>query len=339
VQRARARGKSDTPKVDTLRGSAWFRSTQAGAEPEPAKRVALCTRDWCEEYVPTMPEGPSIVILREEAAGFTGKKIVAVSGNTKIDKSRLVGQRIVALRSWGKHFLIEFDDFSVRIHFLLFGSYRINEGKQTPPRLSLKFARGEFNFYACSVQFIEGQLDDTYDWRTDVMSDRWDPALALKKLRAMPDALACDAILDQTVFAGVGNIMKNEVLFRIHVHPLSTLGAMPAKKLREMVEQARVYSFEFLAWKKAYVLKKHWLVHTRGICPRCEIPLGKGKLGRTQRRSFFCENCQKKYVEAPPKRTRSPSVPSSPQRRKSVTALRTSAPSARSSRPRRHFDS
>ena len=31
--------------------------------------------------------------------------------------------------------------------------------------------------------------------------------------------MVCDALLDQTVFAGVGNIIKNEVLFRTGVHP------------------------------------------------------------------------------------------------------------------------
>jgi hypothetical protein len=50
----------------------------------------------------------------------------------------------------------------------------------------------------------------------------------------MPDALVCDALLDQNVFAGVGNIIKNEVLFRIRVHPLSKLGALPAHKLRAL---------------------------------------------------------------------------------------------------------
>jgi endonuclease-8 len=245
-----------------------------------------------------MPEGPSIVILKEEAAGFAGKKVLRAEGNTKLDKSRLLNQRIVAVRSWGKHFLVEFEGFSLRVHFLLFGSYRINDRKDSPPRLSLGFARGqELNFYACSVQYIEGSLDDVYDWSVDVMSDSWDPAAARKKLRAMPDMLACDALLDQQVFSGSGNIIKNEVLFRIRLHPLSTMGALPASKLRELVEQVRQYSFDFLAWKKAYVLKKHWLAHTKTICPRCEIRFVKAHLGKTHRRSFFCERCQKKYPE------------------------------------------
>ena len=95
--------------------------------------------------------------------------------------------------------------------------------------------------------------------------------------------------------SGVGNIIKNEVLFRIRVHPLSKVGALSPRKLRDLVEQARQYSFEFLEWKKAFVLRKHWLVQTRRECPRCHIPLSKAHLGVTNRRSFYCEQCQIPY--------------------------------------------
>jgi endonuclease VIII len=244
-----------------------------------------------------MPEGPSIIILKEQASPFLGKTIARVEGNTTIEKERLLHQRIEALRSWGKHFLLELPDFSLRVHFMLFGSYRINERKSwAVPRLSLGFEQGELNFYACSVRFIEEPLDLVYDWWADVMSEHWDPALARKRLRSVPDMLVCDALLDQDIFAGVGNIIKNEVLFRIRVHPLSTIGALPAPKLRELVEQARQYSFDFYAWKKQFVLKKHWLAHTKRTCPRCNIPFVKAHLGRTNRRSFFCEQCQLKYA-------------------------------------------
>jgi len=244
-----------------------------------------------------MPEGPSIVILKEQATPFLGKTIRRVHGNTTIEKERLPGQPIEALRSWGKHFLVELPDFSLRVHFLLFGSYRINEANSwATPRLSLGFDAGEINFYACSLRFIEEPLDLVYDWWADVMSPHWDPALARRRLRAQPETLVCDALLDQDLFAGVGNIIKNEVLFRIRVHPLSTVGALPAARLRELVAQARQYSFDFLEWKKQYVLKKHWLAHTRRTCPRCDIPFIKAHLGRTHRRSFFCEGCQVRYA-------------------------------------------
>ena len=244
-----------------------------------------------------MPEGPSIVILKEQVTPFLGRTIERVSGNTTIEKERLLRQRVEAFRSWGKHFLVELPDFSLRVHFMLFGSYRINEQKSwAVPRLSLGFDNGELNLYACSVRFIEEPLDLVYDWWADVMSEHWDPALARERLRAQPDTLVCDALLDQDLFAGVGNIIKNEVLFRIRVHPLSTVGALPPGKLRELVEQARQYSFDFYEWKKQFVLKKHWLAHAKRTCPRCDVPLRKAHLGRTQRRSFFCEHCQVLYA-------------------------------------------
>jgi len=243
-----------------------------------------------------MPEGPSIVILKDEAKGLVGRRIVAVEGNTRIDKERLLGQRVVALRSWGKHFLVELPTFALRIHFLMFGSYRIDDRKEVAPRLGLRFAGGgEFNVYTCSVRFIDEPLDEIYDWSGDVMADTWDAAAARRKLRAMPEALACDALLDQNVFAGVGNIIKNEVLFRIRLHPLARIGDLPPRKLAQLVEEARRYSFDFLEWKRAYVLRKHWLAHTKRTCPRCAVPFVKAHLGRTQRRSFFCERCQRRY--------------------------------------------
>jgi hypothetical protein len=103
--------------------------------------------------------------------------------------------------------------------------------------------------------------------------------------------LVCDATLDQEIFAGAGNIIKNEVLFRIRVHPLSRVGALSAAKLRELVAQMRAYALTS-SLEKAFVLKQHWLAHTKRICPRCDIPFHKAHLGKTQRRSFFASNAE-----------------------------------------------
>jgi endonuclease-8 len=236
--------------------------------------------------------------LKELVRDFSGQTIAHAGGNVRaIDPARLVGQRIDAIHTWGKHLLIETAEMVVRVHFLLFGTYRINEGREgKTPRLSIETTKGDvLNLYACQVREIDRATFDAYDFSADVMSDTWDPKKARKKLRANPDMLACDALLDQDIFSGVGNIIKNEVLFRIRVHPLSTVGALPAPKLRALVDEARQYSFDFLAWKRQYVLKQHWLAHAKRICPRCDIPFLKAKLGHSNRRSFYCERCQKRY--------------------------------------------
>jgi len=235
-----------------------------------------------------MPEGPSIVILKELVQGFTGKKILAVTGNTKTDKAQITGQKVIAFRSWGKHFLICLPKVTVKIHFLLFGSYSIDEQTKPNPRLHLKFATGDLYFYTCSVKLITEGLNEVYDWSGDVMNDHWDAAKARRKLKAKPEMLVADALLDQDIFAGVGNIIKNEVLFRIRVHPESKVGALPPRKLTELIREARNYSFDFLKWKKEFVLRKHWLAHAKSVCPRCEIPFIKVRhLGKAKRRAFF----------------------------------------------------
>lgn len=246
-----------------------------------------------------MPEGPSLVLIREETERFVGRRVLRVDGNSTQDIRRLRGRTVRSIRTWGKHYLMQFDGFALRIHLLLFGSHRVNERKPNAnPRLSLGFAKGqELNFYAASVRFLEGELDAHYDWRVDVMADEWDAAGARRALRAQPDTLVADALLDQQVFSGVGNIIKNEVLHRIRVHPQSTVGALPARKLGELVTQAREYSFDFLAWKREFVLKKHWQVHAKRTCPRDGAPLVYVKsLGAAKRRAFFCEVCQRLYA-------------------------------------------
>jgi len=243
-----------------------------------------------------MPEGPSIVILKEEVKklGLEGQIIECVGGNTTIDKERLLNKKVLDFKSWGKHFLICFDDFTLRIHFMLFGSYRINERKESLVRLSIGFKHDELNFYTCSVKFIEANANDFYDWSADVMSDEWDHNKAIKKTALKTDTLICDVLLDQNIFSGVGNIIKNEVLYRVGLHPLNKVSAIPKSKLALLIKETRIYSFDFLKWKKAFVLKKHWLVHTKKNCPLGH-PIEKAYLGKTNRRNFYCSTCQKLY--------------------------------------------
>jgi len=239
-----------------------------------------------------MPEGPSIVILKEELQLFKGQKVLEVSGNAKIDIQRMHGKKIRDLMSWGKHFLICFDDFYLRIHLLMFGTYRINEKRDFDPRLSLRFKKGEFNFYTCSIKLIEGKPEADYDWEVDTMSDSWNGKRALKVVKEREDEMICDVLLNQDVFAGVGNIIKNEALFIAKVHPETKVKDIPAKKLKELVTVTRDYCFDFYKWKKEFVLKQHWLAYKKRDCPRCNIPFVRTYMGKGKRLTFYCGNCQ-----------------------------------------------
>ena len=245
-----------------------------------------------------MPEGPSILILKENARKFIGRKIISASGNAKIEMDKLPGLIFEEYKIFGKQSYLVVEPFTIRIHLLMFGSYSVDENSKPERqlRLHLKFENGDLYFYSCSVKLLDSAVLKEIDWNADVLSDDWKPLKARKKLKAQPETLVCDALLDQNIFSGVGNIIKNEVLFRIGVHPESLVGKLPPKNLSALIFEARNYSFDFLRWKKEYVLKKNWLVHTKKICPKCGEPLSKNHLGITNRRSFYCEKDQKLYV-------------------------------------------
>ena len=245
-----------------------------------------------------MPEGPSILILKEIITPLCKKKkIIKASGNAKIDMSQLTGKKVVDIRCWGKQLLIYTEEVIIRVHLLMFGSYSVDDNYRPARslRLALEFSEHTIYFYTCSVRLLSKDADKIYDWEADVLSNEWNPAKARKKLKLIPEAKVCDALLDQQIFSGVGNIIKNEVLYRIKLHPENFIKNVPSQKLSVLIKEARNYSFDFLKWKKEFTLKKHWLAHTKKTCLRCNLPIIKKYCGQTKRRTFFCIGCQVKY--------------------------------------------
>jgi endonuclease-8 len=241
-------------------------------------------------------EGPSLVILKEETFQFKGHEVLAVKGYADVDHDRILHQKIIDIKTWGKHFLVCFKGFTLRIHFMLFGSYRINDPRKGKnASISLNFSNGEFDGYICKIKILEGKLEAYYDWSLDMLSPKWDPKKVKKILLTYPpELLIGDVLLDANLFSGVGNIIRNEVLYRVRMHPDSVLGAIPTRKLTAMIKQTQVYSFDFLEWKKANQLAKHWEVYSKKKCPLGH-PITKKYTGKTKRRSFICEQCMVKY--------------------------------------------
>lgn len=244
-----------------------------------------------------MPEGPTIVLMKEDLQKMVGEKVVSATGKEKIDKDELVGKVLKEIRLYGKQTYLVFDEVSVRIHLLMFGSYEVDE--QTKPdkslQLGLTFKKRKMFFYTCSVKLVGNKVLKAIDWTADVMSDDWDPKNAKEKLKANPKMMVCDALMDQEIFSGVGNIIKNEVLFRIGIHPESQVGNLPTKQLNDLLTEARNYSFDFLKWKRTNTLSKHWQAYHQKKCPKCGEEIIRKDTGKGKRSSFFCEKDQKLY--------------------------------------------
>ncbi len=247
-------------------------------------------------------EGPSLHLAAAQLKPFKKRTVLGVSGNTKTPKERIEGRVVKDIFAWGKHLVFQFDDFAVRIHFMLFGTFEARVEKTwvtgdyrraREARLKMDFENGEINTYNCSVKYIEDPLAKaSYDFSIDIMARQWDADQALKNMRRHLDDEIADVLLDQEVFAGVGNIIKNEVLSIVRIGPKRTVRSLDAKKRRAVIDEARRFSKQFLAWRKKFVLRKNLKVHGRGSCPHCGGTLLREKTGKRQRWSYWCPRCQ-----------------------------------------------
>ena len=238
-----------------------------------------------------MPEGPSLVILKEKINFLKGKKIIAATGYANIDYSEIENKKITDIKTWGKHLFICLKDINIEIHLRLFGSYMINERKtKINSKLRLEFAQDELNFYVADVKLVSDL--DAFDWQADVMSEEWNIANAKKKLKQIPETKICDALMDQKIFAGVGNIIKNELFWRVKLHPEKLVSEIPILKITALLKDAAVFSFEFLKYKREGTLVKHCHAYQKKICSRCKSEIIKEEMGKGKRGTYYCPKCQ-----------------------------------------------
>lgn len=248
-------------------------------------------------------EGPSLLLASEQLIVFKGKKVKVVSGNTKIEKERMLGKKVTDVFSWGKHLVFQFDSFAIRTHFMLFGTYEATIDGVTVtgdyrrayvPRLELQFENGDVKMFNCSIKFIESpNARREYDFSIDIMSSKWDSEKAYKNTMQFPEEEIADVLLDQTIFSGVGNIIKNEVLSIVKVNPQIKIKNLSKLKLQEIVTSAHSFSWQFYEWRKKFVLTKNLKIHRKGKCPHCGEKVTHQVTGKRKRISHYCPICQR----------------------------------------------
>lgn len=113
----------------------------------------------------------------------------------------------------------------------------------------------------------------------------------------MQGELICDLLLDQKIFAGVGNIIKNEALFSAKLHPLSIVGHIPEEKLVDLISSVRDFSERFYnVRKRDDKLTTLLQIYRKKQCPVCTERVMMKRTGKRQRVSFFCPECQILYA-------------------------------------------
>jgi endonuclease-8 len=237
------------------------------------------------------------------------------------DDTPITGRTIERCESVGKHLLIWFSgDLVLRTHMRMSGSwhlYRPGEPWRRPtPAMRVRIDTDAWVAVAFDVpvaEFLRGR--DLPRSRAlaslgpDLLSPAFDRAEGLRRLTAAGDRPIAEALLDQRVVAGIGNIFKSEVLFLARVHPDRPASSLSRDERAAIIDTALkvmrantgsdaggpIVTYRGLrhATRRASPEESVW-VYGRGgkPCRRCGTPIESVKRGPDARATFWCAHCQ-----------------------------------------------
>ncbi|MFN2543666.1 MAG: Fpg/Nei family DNA glycosylase [Actinomycetota bacterium] len=119
------------------------------------------------------------------------------------------------------------------------------------------------------------------------------------------------ALMDQSLIAGVGNLVADEVLWQARLHPRHQVAAVSEDDRRELYRTMHAVLKEAVDRYDFIPRKRGWLSYVRGkpgaMCPRCGTPLE--RITAAGRTTYFCPRCQPLPRGGPlPPRAASPAV-------------------------------
>ena len=243
-----------------------------------------------------MPEGPSILFLKNKIQRYKGKTVSEASGYNEMDKSKIANNKLLDIETYGKNLLFVFKDFFVGVHLGLFGSMFVNKRKKVNASFAFHFGESEINFYVAKTKLYEGKPSDIFNFKTDILKKEFDPAFILEELKTRHGyEMIGDVLMDQNLFAGVGNIIRIEALYHAKIHPESLVKQIPEKKLIFLLKMIIDYGEEFLNLLKTDTVKESALVYGKKVCPKDKSELLVEEMGKIKRKTYVCLKCQKLF--------------------------------------------
>jgi endonuclease VIII len=252
-----------------------------------------------------MAEGDTILrAARRLDAALAGETVSVSAPNPRgraAGVERLDGRRFDGAESHGKHLLLRFEDLVLHSHLGMSGGWHVyprgarwrrsraaawvvlaGEGVD-----AVQFGGPTLRLLSADKARRDPQLARL---GPDILAPDFEPEPVMAAMRGDPSRGLGDALLDQTLVAGIGNIFKSEACFAARVDPWRAVGGLSDEELREVLLAARE---QMLAAVASGGRHRFAVYKARGRCPRCRGPIRSRGQGDANRTTYWCPRCQR----------------------------------------------
>ena len=264
-----------------------------------------------------MAEGHAVARWADALQVLVGERVtsIQVPPRWRDRAAHVLDHRVTRVHARGKHLVVEVSGgWLIHTHAMQYGSWQvgpIGDPLRKPERfirLRLVTPRHDAIFYHGPVMEVLSSEEFAVHERyhalgPDLLHDDFDVDEVRRRLRAQGSREIGDAVLDQRVVSGIGNIYKSEGLFLAAIDPFrradcitngeldvffaELIPLMQDGRLKYGMTMTLPEELRFEPWLR------NWVYRRRGQpCFVCATPIGMRRQGEFQRTTYFCPYCQ-----------------------------------------------
>jgi len=243
-----------------------------------------------------MPEGDAVHRAARRLQALVGEELEVETPHPRAAVKQLAplldGRRLEAVEAVGKNLLLRFEGGVVlRSHMRMKGRWRVLPRNAEIFGVPWLVLRGEQHVGVLSggsvLELDRGVADRV---GPDILAQPPDFDAMLRNLRAIEQTREVgDALLDQRLIGGIGNVWKVESLWAAEVSPWRPLADVRDDELRAVLHEAHA----LMQGRLDGIRGRARVYRRKGRpCPRCGLPIRSWPQGDSARMAYWCPQCQ-----------------------------------------------